>query len=113
MANILPTDLFPGFVVLSQTSPAPADGIFIPFTALPYLTQAEANPTTGDGREVARQLDFTINEAIVSLPIEDRPSAMTSGTSITTLSDGNRRVTLTRTYTLTAPIMELSLVDEA
>lgn len=45
MANIRPTNVFSGYT-------ADANGLTIPFSAIPGLTSAEAHPTTGDAREV-------------------------------------------------------------
>lgn len=112
MADILPTDIFPGYQVVLEDGTVAADSIVIPLSALPHLTAAEANATTGDGREVARQIDIAINEAIAALPTDEKPTAMSSGIGITTLQNGNRRITVSRTYELTAPIAQLALVAE-
>lgn len=113
MADILPTDLFAGFkLYASGAQTLAAEGIFIPLAALPNLTSAEANETTGDGREVARQIDLAVYEAINALPTADKPTAMTSGLGITTLQNGNRRITVSRTYELTAPVSQLAIVAE-
>lgn len=112
MADITPTDLFPGYAVVAAAGTVAADSIVIPMTALPNLTPAEAHATTGDGREVARQIDLTITDAIAALPTEDKPSAMAAGVGITTLQNGNRRITVSRTYELTAPIGQLAIIPE-
>jgi hypothetical protein len=112
MADILPTDLFPGYEVVAADGTVTADSIVIPMTALPYLTAAEANATTGDGRELARQLDLMIHDKITALPEADRPTAMTTGVGVTTLQNGNRRITVNRTYELTAPLAQLAIIDE-
>ena len=113
MAAILPTDLFPGYkLYASGAQTLAAEGIFIPLTALPYLTSAEANETTGDGREVARQIDLAIDTKIAALATEDKPTYMTSGVGVTSLANGNRRITVSRTYELTAPVAQLALVAE-
>lgn len=46
------------------------DGIFIPLTSLPGLTSAEADPVTGDGREVLRVIlqTATTNLSIMPAP---------------------------------------------
>lgn len=112
MADILPTDLFPGYEVVAAAGAVTADSIVIPLTSLPHLSAAEANATTGDGRELARQLDLTINDAITALADAAKPTAMTTGVGVTTLQTGNRRITVSRTYELTAPIAELSIIAE-
>jgi hypothetical protein len=112
MADILPTVFFPGFQVLEAADAVTADSIVIPLAALPNLTAEEANPLTGDGREVARQIDLVINEKFTALATEDKPAAMTSGVGVTTLQNGNRRITVSRTYELTAPLAQLSIIAE-
>jgi hypothetical protein len=112
MADIAPTVLFPGFELVSANGTVTADSIVIPLADLPGLTAAEANPTTGDGREIARQLDIAIHEAYAGLSSEARPTAMTSTLGIGAMANGDRRVTITKTYLLSAPVNELSLVAE-
>lgn len=112
MAAILPTDLFPGYEVVAAAGAVTADSIVIPLADLPNLTSAEADADTGDGREVARQIDLAINDAITALATEAKPTAMTSGVGVTTLQTGNKRITVSRTYELTAPVAQLSLVAE-
>ena len=112
MADILPTALFPGYEVVAAAGAVAADSIVIPLADLPNLTSAEADATTGDGREVARQLDIVINDAIGALAADAKPTAMTSGIGTTTLASGNKRITVSRTYELTAPVAALSLVAE-
>ncbi|ANV92032.1 hypothetical protein [Picosynechococcus sp. PCC 8807] len=52
----LPTDYFADYELLEATDPAPSQGIFIPLASLAGLSAVEANATTGDGREVVRNL---------------------------------------------------------
>lgn len=77
MADILPTVLFPGFVQIASAAAAPADGLFIPMTALPDLTLAEANEVTGDGREVLRNLLKVSTENIDALAAAAKPTKLT------------------------------------
>jgi hypothetical protein len=112
MAAILPDDLFPGYELVAAAGTVTADSIVIPLSALTGLSSAEADEATGDGREVARQIDLAIHENYAALPTEERPTYMTSTLAIAALSNGDRRLTITRTYTLTAPISELQLVEE-
>lgn len=67
---MLPTDLFAD---LSVETVDTVQGIFIPLASIPGLTAAEANPTTGDGREVLRAL---LTEAYNNL--ETLPTAPTN-----------------------------------
>lgn len=70
MANITPAQLFPGLTV---------DGtdVVIPLADLAGLTAVEADPATGDGREVARVLVNSIVAKIQALATADRPTKMT------------------------------------
>jgi len=112
MAAILPADLFPGYELVAANGTVTAQSIVIPLSALPGLSAAEADEATGDGREVARQLDLAIDTAIAALATEDKPTYMTSGVGVTSLANGNRRITVSRTYELTAPVAQLALVAE-
>lgn len=67
MANITPAQLFAGFT-------ADATSITIPLADLEGLTQVEADPATGDGREVSRIIVETIVSKLLSLPTADRPT---------------------------------------
>lgn len=69
MADITPEQLFPGLT-------ATATEITIPLTALAGLTPVEANPVTGDGREVARIITESMVTAFRGLTAQDRPSKM-------------------------------------
>ena len=112
MAQITPTDLFPGYEVVSAGGTVTADSIVIPLANFPYFTSIESNPLTGDGRELARQIDLKIDTAIQSLPDLEKPTKMTSLTSSTALNNGNRRINVSRTYEVLAPIDQLAMVDE-
>ena len=67
MAAILPADLFPGYELVAANGTVTAQSIVIPLSALPGLSAAEADEATGDGREVARQLDLAIHENYAAL----------------------------------------------
>lgn len=67
--NITPDQLFPNMTVT-------ANDITIPLSDLQGLTASEANPTTGDGRELARILTDKIVTTVTGLPIGDRPTRM-------------------------------------
>lgn len=70
MANILPTVLFPNISVVGSD-------VVIPLGDLAGLTASEADPVTGDGRELARILVETIASKVLALPTADRPTRMT------------------------------------
>jgi hypothetical protein len=70
MANIRPTNIFSGYT-------ADANGLTIPFSAIPGLTAAEAHPTTGDAREVIRLILEKYFTVIQALATADKPVSMT------------------------------------
>jgi hypothetical protein len=63
---MLPTDLYPGYALLSANESAPSQGIFIPLASLPALATAEADELTGDAREVKRALDDAAAENLAT-----------------------------------------------
>ena len=67
MADILPSVLFPNMT-------ADVTGITIPYTDIPALSQAEADPATGDGREVARGLIEAIATSVLALDTANAPT---------------------------------------
>ena len=76
MADILPTDVYPGYEYLSAGGTVAADSLVIPTSALTGLTAAEANATTGDGREVYRHLVDKGTVNINALPQGSQPTRM-------------------------------------
>ena len=112
MANIAPTDIFTGYEIVSAAGAVTADSIVIPLSNFPHLSSAEYDADTGDGRELARQLDIKIDTAINSLAEIDRPTKMTTSVTSTTLNTGNRRINVTRTYEVEAPLDQLEMVSE-
>lgn len=69
MANITPAQLFPGLTVVGTD-------VIIPLADLAGLTSVEADPATGDGRELARILVNTIVAKVSALATADKPSKM-------------------------------------
>lgn len=111
MAAILPSALFPGYEYVAAAGTVTADSIVIPLAALPGLTAAEADDTTGDGREVARSLDVAMFEGFTGLSEVARPAHMTvTATSSTTGTTRNR--TYTKSYTLEIDDAQLNLLPE-
>lgn len=70
MAAITPSQLFAGMTGDATT-------ITIPLADLVGLTQAEADPATGDGREVARILIETIVSKVNALATANKPTKFT------------------------------------
>lgn len=113
MAIISPTDLFAGYEIVAAAGTVAAQSICIPLSNFPHLSSTEYHPTTGDGRELARQIDLKIDSAIQALPEIERPTKMTSSSSSSTLNNGNRRININRTYEVLAPVEKLEMVAEA
>jgi|SwirhisoilCB1_FD_contig_31_20060078_length_618_multi_2_in_0_out_0_2 hypothetical protein len=92
MAALLPTGLFPGMT-------ADATGITIPYADLPGLTQAEADPATGKGKEVAKSLVNAIVTKYAAIPTADRPAGMTAVENTRTFpSAASARLSYTQTF---------------
>lgn len=73
---VRPTDVLENVSLETVES---VQGLFIPLTSLPGLTAEEANPTTGDGREVVRVFLSTVSTNLSALPSE--PVGMSVSTS--------------------------------
>ncbi len=67
--NLAPSHWLDGYT-------ADSSGITIPLTALPGLSAAEANATTGDIRKVARALFAALHAAYLGEAEADRPQQM-------------------------------------
>ena len=83
MANILPTDLFNSYSSDGTT-------MSIDLADLNGLSAAEADATTGDGREIVRALVQTVAAKISALATADRPTAFRISSSTVTVTDGVR-----------------------
>lgn len=82
MPSVLPPQLLPGADLLAAAAPAPSQGLFIPLTALPGLTAAEADEATGDGRKVVYELARALFTNFTALATASRPTklSITRGT---------------------------------
>lgn len=69
MSALIPTAVFSGYI-------ATGTEITIPLAALPGLTSAEANATTGDAREILRIILEKYAAVIESLSSENKPEKM-------------------------------------
>lgn len=115
MANITPDDLFPGYEYKTAGASVTANSIVIPLTALlGELSAAEADPATGDGREVLRQIIGASVKGLALIPSADRPTKMSVATpALTALSASQVRKTYTFTFDLDVNSENLSIVAEA
>ncbi len=93
--NLAPSHWLPGFELLAANGTATAQSIAIPLTALPGLSDTEANATAGDIRKVARAIIAALHAAYLGEAEADRPQQMEVSryTNIDESTD-----TTTRTY---------------
>jgi hypothetical protein len=108
MANIRPNQLFPAIQNIGATATSVSNGIFIPLAALPGLTAAEADPTTGDGRELSRVLIEQITTAIGNLTAAEKPTKMTA-TRANPTGTGSNLITQSYTQTFQVTLTQSSL----
>ena len=103
--NLAPSHWLDGYT-------ADSSGITIPLTALPGLSAAEADETTGDIRKVARALAAALYAAYIGEAEADRPAQMQLSryTSVDETND-----TTTREYRarFNVAVAEEEVVDEA
>jgi hypothetical protein len=113
MANITPSQLFPGYQLAGATAVSATNALVIPLAALPALTAAEAG-AAGDGREVARALIEQITASIEGLAAVSKPNKMSAVRSNPT---GTGQNTISQTYSQTFQVAlnqaQASLVAEA
>lgn len=76
MADITPTQLFANYTLAANGDTITADSIVIPLSDLTGLTTTEADPATGDGREVVRILLESIFNSLNSLQTNERPTRL-------------------------------------
>ncbi len=96
MATLRPEDYLGGFQLLAATTPAPAQGIFIPLTSLPGLTVEEADPYNGD----VRKLMYEINRAVFATLSNFDPANRPTRFNITRATPtGINGTTIRQTYT--------------
>jgi hypothetical protein len=110
MAKPLPTDLFPGFELLETTDTPTAPSIAIPLTALEGLTEAEADPLTGDGREIMLSLLSALYDNYITLPAPSARMQVTRGEAIT--GDTTRRVDFSVSIAVQIPTSTYQVLAE-
>ncbi len=77
MADVTPKAFFPNVKLLNSGDSVTEKGAFIPLTDLKGLTEAEANPDTGDGREFMRSVFETSSTNLATLSNDLQPTQMT------------------------------------
>lgn len=103
MAQTTPFVFFPGIT-------ADANGITIPYTSLPGLTESEANPQGGDGRAIALAMLERIFMTLDGLDNDNRPLGL-NVTKNNPVGSGTNQVnqtySVTFTFTYTTDSVEL------
>ena len=102
--QIAPNELFVGYTFS-------ADTISIPLSALPGLTAAEADATTGNGMEVLRQVVDRAQVAIAALAPSARPTKAAITKPNPSIASGVNVVpgTLRQAYSLTFDLQPIGL----
>jgi hypothetical protein len=115
MANLSPSQLYAGFEYVVAGGTVSANSIVIPLSALSgNLTAEEADPDTGDGREVFRQLVDTASNAYNALATADRPAYMGVTTpALTSLSSTRFRKGYNLTFDIDVNSASLNMPLEA
>jgi hypothetical protein len=104
---MLPTDLFENFSVETVDL---VEGIFIPLASIDGLTAAEADPVTGDGREVLRALLSTAYGNFATLP--SPPSRMNISYSENLITESRREVLITGAFNVVVPTSSYQMEAE-
>ncbi len=102
--NISPLQLFPGYTFT-------ADEIRIPIATLAGLTAIEADPTTGNGMEILRQIVDHSQAQLAALAPTARPTKATVNKPNPSIASGANTVpgTLRQSYTLSFDLQPTSL----
>lgn len=104
MANVLPTVFF-------ENLTTDGTNITIPIASLIGLTAGEEDPSTGDGRELARTIVETIVSKYLALDVSNRPAFMTASKAQPTGTAVDR---VRQSYTLAFEIdLDQAVVDLA
>jgi len=113
MAAILPTDIFPGYELVAAAGTVAAESVCIPLAVLMELTNAEANATTGDGSQLIRALDIAIHDAILALPVNERPVNVNPTVNVDYTSALTRTRTFRRAYNEAVADNDFDVIAEA
>lgn len=113
MAAVTPTDFFAGYEYVTAGGTVTANSIAIPLSALSGLLAAEAHPTTGDGREVARILIQSIAAAYNALPTAEKPAFMAvAEPNLVPISASRVRKGVNFTFDIDVPVTDLQMPTE-
>lgn len=92
---------------------ADASGVTLPYSAMNNLTQVDADPTTGDMREIVFGFCESLADSMALTATADRPSQL-NVTRTATVSTVSGQDILTKTYTirLNLDIEDVSVASE-
>lgn len=111
MAIKRPADYFSGYEVVAAGGTVTAESVCIPIAALPGLSAAEANATTGDGSALLRSVSEAVFSAFSAMPTAERPTKFTITRGAQTITPGATnqiRQPYTYTFDLTASSFEVA-----
>ena len=100
MADITPTQLFSSYSLGASGDTLSAQSVVISISDLPALSVAEADPSTGDGRELIRSLLQAIYTSFISIPEASRPNQITA-TKTQDVGDEDDEIVQSYTFTFT------------
>ena len=100
VANITPNQLFANYSLGGSGDSLSAQSVVIPISDLPALSIAEADPSTGDGRELIRSLLQAIYSSFIAIPEASRPNQITA-TKSQDVGDEDDEVVQTYTFAFT------------
>lgn len=112
MAAVTPSDFFTGLELLSAGGAATVESIAIPLAALTGLTSAEADPATGDGREVARILAQTIADKFGALGASAPAFMAVTQPNLSAISPSRVRKQIILSFDVDIPVTSLQMPDE-
>jgi hypothetical protein len=112
MAAVTPSDFFTGLELLSAGGTATAESIAIPLASLSGLVSAEADPATGDGREVARILAQTIADKFAALGAAAPSFMSVTQPNLSAVSASRVRKQIILSFDIDIPATDLQMPDE-
>lgn len=113
MPAVTPGQFFTGYEYVAAGGTVTANSIVIPIAALPGLLAAEADPSTGDGREVARILCQTVADKFSALGAAAPSFMAVTQPNLTPLSATRVRKAINFNFDIDIPATDLQMPAEA
>jgi hypothetical protein len=107
---MLPTDIFPDMELVAAAGTVTAESICIPIASIDGLTATEADPDTGDGRELLRALLTTAYANFATLPTQ--PTRMSLNYSENLITESRREVLITGAFNVLVPTTSYEMEAE-